>query len=357
LDSSETSLSQELAVSGGAASRKLVVFLLKLLVSAGLLAFLAWRAAREDQFQGIFAGRNYFWFSSAVALGMTATLVTFFRWYLLARGLGVTLPLGETLRISFISVFIGLFAFGVVGTDSARAFTAARHSSGKRVEAVASVFIDRVLGLLTMFLLAAGGYYLQPAERWRELSSIEGQGIEWVVLVSGWAALAMLVGGGIAMLAPGVLQWQFFQRLDQWPLVGSSVAKVLQIVQLYRRRPGVLVTGILLSVTSTLLFALSIYSLAVFYGGNHPRLADHCIIAPISLVANAVPLPGGLGGMETMLDFLYRAFSLPTGEKPKGVVIAFAFRIIFLLIAAIGAVAWFRLGQQARATLQAGEQE
>ena len=40
---------------------KYAVLILKLLVSAGLLAFLAWRAAREDQFQGIFAGREYGW--------------------------------------------------------------------------------------------------------------------------------------------------------------------------------------------------------------------------------------------------------------------------------------------------------
>ena len=336
---------------------KYAVVILKLLVSAGLLAFLAWRAAREDQFQGIFAGRNYAWFGAAVAMGLLATLVTFFRWYLLARGLGLALRFGETIRVSFISVFIGLFAFGVVGTDSARAFTAARNSPGKRVEAVASVFIDRVLGLLTMFLLAAGGYYLQPAERWQQLSSLEGQGIEFVVQVSGWAAIAMVVGGIVALAAPRVLSWPVFNRVLKWPLVGNSIARVLQIVQLYRQRPGVLAIGLVLSVASTLMFALSIYFLAVFYGGNYPSLADHCIIAPISLVANAVPLPGGLGGMETMLDFLYRAFASQYGEQPKGVVIAFAFRFIFLLIAAIGAVAWFRLGKQERVTLQTGALE
>ncbi len=57
--------------------------------------------------------------------------------------------------------------------------------------------------------------------------------------------------------------------------------------------------------------------------------------------------------METMLDFLYRAFSETRDEPPKGVVVAFAFRFIFLLIAAIGGVAWFRLGRQERESIQA----
>jgi uncharacterized membrane protein YbhN (UPF0104 family) len=334
---------------------KQAAFVLKLLISAGLLGFLAFRAVREEQFQGIFAGRNYAWFAAAVGVGLLATLVTFFRWYLLARGLGLAMRLGETIRVSFIAVFIGLFAFGTLGTDSARAFTAARNSPGKRVEAVASVFVDRLLGLVTMFLLAAGGYYLQSADRWQQLSSPEAKGIQYVVQVSGWAAAAMLVGGAVALASPRILQWSIFDRLRTWPIVGQVLARVIEIVQLYRRQPGVLLIGLLLSVGSTLLFAFSIYLLAVFYGGSHPTLADHSIIAPISLVANAVPLPGGLGGMETMLDFLYRAFTSSQGDPPKGIVVAFAFRFIFLLMAGIGAIAWFAIGKQARESLKSGE--
>lgn len=263
--------------------------------------------------------------------------------------------LGETIRVSFIAVFVGLFAFGTLGTDSARAYTAARNSPGKRVEAVASVFVDRLLGLLTMFLLAAGGYYLQPGNRWAQLSSPEANGIQYVVQFSGWAAAAMVVGGAVALAAPRVLQWSIFERLRSWPVVGESLTRVMEIVRLYQSHPGDLVIGMLLSVGSTLLFALSIYLLAVFYGGSHPSLADHCIIAPISLVANAVPLPGGLGGMETMLDFLYRAFTSNPGEQPKGVIVAFAFRFIFLLMAGIGAVVWFAMGKQERQSLQSEE--
>ncbi|MFM7117135.1 MAG: lysylphosphatidylglycerol synthase transmembrane domain-containing protein [Planctomycetota bacterium] len=334
---------------------KQAVFVLKLLISAGLLGFLAWRAAREEQFQGIFAGRDYAWFAAAVAVGLLATLVTFFRWYLLARALGLAMRLGETIRVSFIAVFIGLFAFGTLGTDSARAFTAARNSPGKRVEAVASVFVDRLIGLLTMFLLAAGGYYIQSADRWQQLSSPEAKGIQYVVQVSGWAAAAILFGGGVALAAPQILQWSLFERLRTWPVVGQILTRVMEIVRLYRSQPGVLLIGMLLSVGSTLLFALSIYLLAVFYGGNHPSLADHCIIAPISLVANAVPLPGGLGGMETMLDFLYREFTSSQGDPPRGIAVAFAFRFVFLLMAGIGAIVWFAMGKQERESLQSGD--
>jgi uncharacterized membrane protein YbhN (UPF0104 family) len=54
------------------------------------------------------------------------------------------------------------------------------------------------------------------------------------------------------------------------------------------------------------------------------------------MVANAAPLPGGLGGMELALKFLYEAFSFETG-----VIVGFAFRFSLLCVAALGAIFWF----------------
>ncbi len=54
------------------------------------------------------------------------------------------------------------------------------------------------------------------------------------------------------------------------------------------------------------------------------------------MVANAVPLPGGVGGMETAMTVLYEAFSCQTG-----LVVAFGFRFSLLAVSAIGAVFWF----------------
>lgn len=334
---------------------KRAILFLKILISLGLLSYLAYRATAEDQFAVLFhGGRNYVWFGLAVICGLLATLITFYRWYLLARGLGLTLGLLETIRVSFVSVFFGLFAFGVVGTDSVRAYTAARSSPGKRIEAVASVFVDRVLGLLTMFLLAAGGYYLQDPARWQRLDSAQGQAIEFLVQLCGWLAIALLAGGIVLQLVPQLRRQKWFSRLTHLPMVGGLLTRLVGVLLLYRSNPLVLATGLGLSIVSSLMFALTIYLLAVFCGGSYPSLMDHCIIAPISLVANSVPLPGGLGGMETMVDILYRAFATEDGGQPMGVVIAFAFRFIFLLVSAIGGFVWFSLDRAERETLQTG---
>jgi uncharacterized membrane protein YbhN (UPF0104 family) len=51
--------------------------------------------------------------------------------------------------------------------------------------------------------------------------------------------------------------------------------------------------------------------------GESPSLATHVVIVPIALVANIVPLPGGLGAFEAALDYLYRSVS-ESGSTPGG---------------------------------------
>ena len=54
------------------------------------------------------------------------------------------------------------------------------------------------------------------------------------------------------------------------------------------------------------------------------------------MVSNAVPLPGGIGGMEWAMSFLYKAFG-----STSGVIVAFGFRLALLLVTVIGAGFWF----------------
>ena len=55
------------------------------------------------------------------------------------------------------------------------------------------------------------------------------------------------------------------------------------------------------------------------------------------MVANAVPLPGGLGGMEAAVAFLYQAFS-SSEITNHGFIVALGFRVVLLSIAGIGLI-------------------
>ena len=79
------------------------------------------------------------------------------RWIILLRALETPAPppLGDILRIFFVSSFVGTF-LPSVGGDVYRAYSLAKHDvSG--AQAAASVAMDRLLGVLSLFLVAAVG--------------------------------------------------------------------------------------------------------------------------------------------------------------------------------------------------------
>ena len=123
------------------------------------------------------------------------------------------------------------------------------------------------------------------------------------------------------------------------------------MIAVYRSRPGTVVVSFLLSVGVNVCFAITIYSMAVGLTDSYPSFKNHFLIEPISMVSNAVPLPGGLGGMEFAMNFLYESFSCKTG-----VVVAFAFRFALLAVSAIGAAFWFLNRGQVSEVMESGEE-
>ncbi|HMP79422.1 MAG TPA: lysylphosphatidylglycerol synthase transmembrane domain-containing protein, partial [Pirellulaceae bacterium] len=259
----------------------------------------------------------------------------------------------DALRIGLIGVFFGIVAFDVVGTDALRGFYVARQSPGRRTEAVATVFVDRVIGLLTMFLAAflglfAGALASSPGEE----SAATLAAIRFVCWFAGAAFAVGVAGLFTALMAPQWERYGWFLRCESLPFVGPLLHRMVRLMAYFGRRLPTLGTAFILSALVNVCFIVAIYSVACFVSDQHPTLGDHVTIAPISMVANAVPLPGGIGGMEAALDLLYQAFTANRLQPQMGVAVAFLFRFLLLSIALLGAVAWFTLPARQRAELR-----
>ena len=103
-----------------------------------------------------------------------------------------------------------------------------------------------------------------------------------------------------------------------------------------------------LSLLINVFFAATFFSIAAGISDQHPTFAQHLVIAPIAMVANAVPLPGGLGGMEFAVNFLYQALSSNELPSEHGFVVALGFRIILLMTAGIGLIYYFSSKRELR---------
>jgi len=119
------------------------------------------------------------------------------------------------------------------------------------------------------------------------------------------------------------------------PGLGVFIRKMTDVVSVYRNRSMAIVVSFLLSIGVNVFFAVTIFAIAVGLGAEHPGFGHHLLIEPIAMVANALPLPGGIGGMEAAVAFLYRILA-----GGNGVIVAFTFRFFMLVLSAAGGLVW-----------------
>ena len=176
-------------------AKPLIIFLGKLLVSGGLLAYFLSRIHIE-RFFGTFASAKFSYIAIALAGYLVAQGVSAVRWTTLARPIGIKTPFAEMVRYYLIGMFFNLFAPGTVGGDVTRVYYLVRdeeaHAKGRAVttiHAAMSVLMDRGIGMLVLVWLGAAALLLFP---------------DYAIpaparMATLWLALAMLVG---ALLTP-----------------------------------------------------------------------------------------------------------------------------------------------------------
>ncbi len=114
-------------------------------------------ATNREQLAGVLAQRHDGrLFVLAFGLYMTGVLLAFLRWYLLVRALGLPFRLKDAYRLGFIGMLFNFVIPGAVGGDFVKAAYLCREQ-GTRTGPIASVVVDRIVGLLGLFLLACVG--------------------------------------------------------------------------------------------------------------------------------------------------------------------------------------------------------
>jgi uncharacterized membrane protein YbhN (UPF0104 family) len=132
----------------------------RLLVSAAVLCWLAWRTDWA-QFIAVFRNLHVGLWLAAVCLYTATQWLSALRWRWLARPLGFTRPLRDYAAFYFIGMYFNLMLPTSVGGDVVRAWYL-DGGSGRRFAAFFSVLLDRGSGLLILLCLACLGTLLVP---------------------------------------------------------------------------------------------------------------------------------------------------------------------------------------------------
>jgi uncharacterized protein (TIRG00374 family) len=306
-------------------------------MSFAILAYLFNKASKDDQFAAVLSGdKDWRWLMLGFLACLAAHVIGFLRWRVMVRALDLPFRYLDAVRIGFIGLFFNLFAFGVLGGDALRAYYVTREFPSRKPEAIASVVADRMIGLLTMFLVASIAFLLSDFAHMESTHPKKLASIRYVCTLVVSVTTVGFAGLAILFFMPRFIDTKWVRRLLKLPRVGEILKRIVGVTMVYRNRPLAVLISFLMSAGVNIAFAISIYSIAAGLFSDYPSFVNHFVIEPITMVSNALPLPGGIGGMELALDFLYQAFACE-----HGVVVAFAFRFALLLVSAIGAFVWF----------------
>lgn len=316
--------------------KKHLITVLRILVPAGILAYLLWTIGSDpesvESVRQIFSSKTR-WSSVGVAFvfGLMALSCTFIRWYLLVISVGIPFSLKEAFRLGFLGYMLNFVGLGGVGGDLFKGYVLAKHNPAKRPEAVSTIFMDRLIGLYALFVVtsvAALSLDLEGAE----------PAIRTMVYVVHGATIGGFVGLTLIFL-PGFSKGSLREFLEGLPKAGHAFKRMFTAVGMYRRHPRYLAYIGLLSLGVHSFFSVAGYFLASGLFEQHPSLLEMMVITPLAMVFAAIPLsPGGMGTLELAITELY--VTVPAQEliKANGITVALAFRAMTIGLAFIGAI-------------------
>jgi len=316
--------------------KKLLLTLLKFGISLAIVAWLVYDAASttdEATHQNIFERlksqpKDWEFLAAATLLCAGAVTLTLVRWWYLVRALDLPLRFAQALRIGFLGYLFNLAPMGIIGGDLLKAWMLGRERPGQRTKAFATVIVDRLIGLYVLFVVASAAILLTGF--WR----LPESNIRWISVatfaVTGLGTLAVGV-----LLTPALTEGRAARALSRLPRVGAIIENAVDAVRTYRGKRHVLAGSALMSVFVHGLFATGIYCIARGLPGGDLSLPEHWVVAPLAASTGVIPLV--MGPLEFVLEYLYTHVPAPvviaTGQ---GLVVALAYRLITVLIAAVG---------------------
>jgi uncharacterized membrane protein YbhN (UPF0104 family) len=295
-------------------AKPILIFLLKLLVSAGLIGYFLSRIDIE-QFLQTFAAARFLYIAVALGVYLIAQGVSAVRWTMLARPLGIKTPFKDLLQYYLIGMFFNLFAPSTVGGDVSRVYYLVKDEEAEAkgravttVHAAMSVLMDRAIGMVVLVWLGALGLLLFP---------------DYAVPQPVRSATFLLAAG----LLLGVLLMPVLRRF--LPEDGPQLAVKLRLaLRSYRLHWRALLAAGALSLTVHLIQAWMHTVMGHALGLELP-LSFCLIVYPLVGTFAAIPISlNGLGLREGGYIFLLAVIGI---SAEKGI----AFSILLLLIVAL----------------------
>ena len=296
-----------------------MINLIKLCFSVGLL-WVAFRMVDISQVLPLLSHSEMVFILFGVLFQLLSTSLAAYRWSLIMGSLQFEKPFSFYLRSYFKGSFFNQALPGSIGGDAVRVLELGKHGYSKK-EALAGVFIDRVVGLsgLLMLNLAANMFS-------REILPLWLYHLINIICVTGIVGFLVLIG-------LHKLSWLHMYRVTR---MFSSLSERFR--QVYSNRKSI-IDQIGLSIVIHFLSIMAFYELARSVGMTLPLSLFLVVVPPVFLLTI---LPISLAGWGVRESAMVGIFLLVGASKEMILAVSILYGITLIVASIPGLVVWLR---------------
>ncbi len=293
--------------------------LLRLTVAVGLTAYVLWLSDPARVLSTV-AGANLAPLAIAVLLVLADRTLMAYRWLGLLASLDPTTrpPFGVVMRIFFISTFVGTFLPASVGGEAFRAYTLAQQRVAG-ADAVASVFMDRMMGVLSVLLMGAVGLVLAQ-DLARDPLVLAGLALTTAACLG---VVLLVFNRTVAVWARGLCARLPFARLQR------TGAGLVDAIQRYAAHHRPLTLVLLSSLGVQVVRILMAYFIGDALHIDAPLRAYFALMPLIVLVMLLPVTMSGIGTSQAAFVWFFGRVGVPGAE-------AFALSVLFVGLSILG---------------------
>lgn len=268
-------------------------FIIKSIVSIGLI----WYLLSEVEFTAVYASLKSaqpIWLLFAFITLNIGKLLTGYRWQILLEAQGIKILLRSLIASVFVGQFFNSFLPTTIGGDAVRAYDTATQSK-ESTKSVTSVFIDRLIGVFALTLLAVLALLL---------GYIIGEDVRFYVLPV--FLLFFICSFGAIIIYNNSLIEIIIRLLKSFNLtkIADKLNEYSQSFSMLKNKPRVLIIALIVSIALQINVILFYYFIGVALDLNVSFLY-FSIIVPVALIVLLVPFSiNGIGIREGIFVFL-----------------------------------------------------
>ncbi|NEO42230.1 MAG: flippase-like domain-containing protein [Moorea sp. SIOASIH] len=312
-----------------AAKKKLILTIIKCGVSIALLSWALRKTNLPDIFEAV-SSANIPLLMAAFVVYLASYYIRAHRWrvLLLAQNVKATIP--YLYKSYMVSIFFSNFLPSTIGGDAVRAYDAWRLGTSKSV-ALATVFLDRFLGLLGLMLFGLGAlFFSQKLIAQLPLLHL------WVMLGT---AVIMLVVSMIFIPSQKISSVISKIKLPFWHHIKNKVLNIIKAFLAFGNRKHALAMSMGLSLMVQISVIGHYYLIAKALDLPVPLLSFFVIIPLVSLIMVLPVSINAIGLRENAFVFFFGAYDYNLG-RPEAIAFAWLAYGIVIIQGLLGGIVY-----------------